>query len=471
MKVEFLGSNRAINGARTLLTMPNGLKILIDFGLAQSNLGKLGETMAWNGREFEFEVEDIDYLILTHGHIDHIGLVPLLYKRGFRGEVIATAPTAEFARVALPDSARIMEGECILANKRRPRNKLTPLYDEDEAKAVITEIKCYDYNTKIVLDNYTSVKLLKAGHMLGACMPKITYLKDYDKRTVVFTGDTSGQGGIQHPFLDEADDLGEVDYVICESTYGDRQHFKVDMAKQLADEVHDTCIQKGKTLLLPVFAMQRSSEILWYLREAYNDNPEFYKIPIYLDSPMAIEGQKVLDGNREYWGKEWIEEDNRLTSLFDWEVLNYIPNYQASLTLNNPHPKIILSSSGMCSGGRVLQHIENFLPHKDNKILFTGHQIEGLLGHRLLNSEQNSFSVNGNQVTRRADVGAIPYSSHADKFQLLELLKSSKKDSIKEIFLVHGDEEASLELQVLVRQHLKKAKVRVPRYSSMYKLR
>lgn len=470
MKIQFLGGNKEVTGSRTLLTMPDGLKILVDFGMVQSNLGQLEETLKWNGRDFEFDVNDIDAIILTHAHQDHIGLLPLLVKRGFKGKIISTAPTAEFCKISLPDSARVMAGDCEWANKRRPKNKLVPLYTEEEAKAVIDLIRCYDYNTEIVLSDNVTLELLCSGHMLGACMPKFTYKDGYKTKTILFTGDTSAKSSI-HPFLKVADDIGEVDYVVCESTYGDRVHKKNNPIEVLAMSIQETCIDRGKTLVIPVFSMQRSSEMLWLLREVYLQNEHFYrKVPIYLDSPMACKSQMVINNNRDYWGEEWLERDKMLTNLFDWEVINYISDYKESQGLKNGHPKIILSSSGMCSGGRVLQHLESFLPSKGCKFLFCGYQAEGTLGRKILEGKQKSIAVNRKQLIIRSEIEQMEFSSHADYNQLVELLKTSKKGKLKKVFLNHGDIDASTNLKKEIERNLKGVSVKIPKYKDVYKL-
>ena len=470
MKVQFLGGNKEVTGSRTLLTMPDGLKILVDFGMIQSNLGQLEETLKWNGRDFEFDVEDIDVLVITHTHIDHCSAIPLLIKRGFKGKIITTAPTAEFCKIALPDSARVMISDCMWANKRRPKNKLVPLYTEEEAKAVIDLIQCYDYNTEIVLNDKTTLELKCAGHILGACMPKFTYKDGYKTKTILFTGDTSAKSSI-HPFLKVADDIGDVDYVVCESTYGDRVHKDINYIEVLTRSIQETCIDRGKTLVIPVFSMQRSSEILWLLREVYLQNEHFYrKVPIYLDSPMACKSQMVINNNRDYWGKDWLERDKMLTNLFDWEVINYISDYKESQGLKNGHPKIILSSSGMCSGGRVLQHLESFLPSKGCKFLFCGYQAEGTLGRKILEGKQKSIAVNRKQLIIRAEIEQMEFSSHADYNQLVELLKTSKKGKLKKVFLNHGDIAASTNLKKEIERNLKGINVTIPKYKDTYKL-
>lgn len=474
MQVKFLGAVEGageVTGSRTLLTMPDGLNILVDFGMQQSNIGNLGETLRWNGRDFEFDIESIDCLILTHGHHDHIGGIPLLTTRGFKGKIIATAPTAEFCSLSLPDSAKIMQSDCEWANRRRPKNKLEPLFTIDDAKASIDRIQCYDYDTAIVLSDSTTVKLKRTGHMLGACMPQITYTDEYGKKqTITFTGDTSAKNS-DKPFLNVADDIGDTDYIVTEGTYGDKIHSKDNPMEILRDAVLQTCIENGKTLVVPIFSLQRSSEIIWLLREIYIENKELYKrIPIYLDSPMAIKAQDIMDENREYWGSDWLDRDNELGNIFEWEVLEYIKDHRESELLNNSDPKIILSSSGMASGGRVLRHLQNFLPDRGSKVLFCGYLVEGTLGRRLLETEKKSIAINRCQVTIRADVDRFSMSSHADKNQLTEWLKTSKKSKLKKILINHGDIDAVNELQKELTQHFKSVDVIVPQYNEVIKL-
>lgn len=471
VKVQFLGANSEVTGSRSLLTMPNGLKILVDFGMTQSNLGELEETLNWNGREFEFNVEEVSYLVVTHGHLDHIGLIPLLIKRGFKGKIIATVPTAEFCALSFLDSAKIMQSDCELANKRRPKNKLQPLYTKEDAELAVGYIQCYDYNTEIVLDNNTTLELKCAGHILGACMPKFTYQDGYKKKSILFTGDISGMSGIEHPFLKPTESLGEVNYLVMESTYGDRVRKRINPIEIITKSIQETCIDRRKTLVLPVFSLQRSSEILWLLREVYIENQHFFKIPIYLDTPMGIKAQKVMDDNREYWGQNWIDRDNLLKNLFDWDVIEYIEDYKDSQALANGFPKIILSSSGMCSGGRILSHIDSFLPSKGCKFLFSGFQVEGTLGWRILNTEHKTISVNRRPLTIRAEIEQFSFSSHADLNGLIEVAKSSKRGKLKQVFINHGSEDAMINLKSELEKHLNNVEITIPEYKEEFTLK
>ena len=470
MELNFLGAVGEVTGSRNLLTMPNGLKILIDFGMSQSNLGQLEETMKWNGREFEFDVNEISYVVLTHAHADHANLIPLLIKRGYKGKIIATAPTADFCKISFPDSAKIMASDCELANKRRPKNKLQPLYTKEDAELAVEQIRCYDYNTPIVLDNHTTLELLSSGHILGACMPKFTYQEGYKKKTILYTGDTSSKSGI-HPFIKVADDLGDVDVVVCESTYGNRIHKRISPIEVLTRSIQETCIDRKKTLVLPVFSLQRSSELLWLLREVYIENQHFYKIPIYLDSPMAVDAQKVVDEHREYWGEKWLERDKELTNLFKWDVIEYIKDYKDSQALANGYPKIILASSGMCTGGRIINHIDSFLPSKGCKFLFSGFQVEGSLGHRIINTPHKTISVNRRSLTIRAEIEMMPFSSHSDYRQTIELLRTARQGKLKQIFLNHGDSEACENLKREIKRNLHGIEVIIPEYNNTIKIK
>ena len=470
MELKFLGAVGEVTGSRNLLTMPNGLKILIDFGMSQSNLGQLEDTMKWNNREFEFDVNEISYVVITHSHADHANLIPLLIKRGFKGKIIATAPTADFCRISFPDSAKIMASDCELVNKRRVKNKLQPIYTKEDAELAIEYIHCYDFNTPIILDENTTLELLSSGHMLGACMPKFTYQEGHKRKTILYTGDTSAKSGI-HPFLKVADDLGDLDALILESTYGDRIHKRVNPLEILKRSIQETCIDRKKTLVLPVFSLQRSSELLWLLREVYIENQHFYKIPIYLDSPMAVKAQKVMDEHREYWGEKWLERDKELTSLFNWGVVEYIEDYQDSQALANGYPKIILASSGMCTGGRIINHIDSFLPSKGCKFLFSGFQVEGSLGHRIINTPHKTISVNRRPLTIRAEIEMMPFSSHSDYRQTIELIRTARQGKLKQIFLNHGDIEACENLKREIERNLKGIKVIIPEYNNAIKIK
>lgn len=468
-KIRFIGATEGVTGSSTYIEV-NGLNILVDIGIQQGNLREVRETMSWNSRELEYDPAALDYVIITHAHIDHSGCLPLLFNRGFRGEVITTVPTAKFMEISLPDSANIMASDCEWYFKNT-KQAITPPYTLEDVRESLKWIRCYDFNSEIILSKDVKLVLKKAGHMLGASMPVIKYRHKNKWKSVLFTGDTSGFT-YQKPFLPIADKLGSVDTVVCESTYGDRRHDKNNVYNILKQSIEDTCIKQGGTLVIPVFAMQRSSEILWMLREVFLENPHYNNIPIYLDSPMACDSQSVIDEERDYWGEKWLARDKVLTNLFEWDAIQYIKDFRDSKLLDNDNAKIILSSSGMCSAGRVTHHLMNFLPDKQNKVLLCGYAAEGTVSGELKNiadglTDRRAVSINGNRVDIRADIEAVSFSSHADYNQLTELLKTGK---MKQIYLIHGEDMAKQAFKKHLQGHLKGVRVDVPKYNIEYKL-
>lgn len=457
MKIKFLGENDDnLTGSMTLLEFPNKTQGLIDFGLTQFNDGNIASSMIYNGKEFDFDIDKISFVVITHAHADHMGLLPLLVKRGFKGKIITTVPTAEFANITLYDTVKIFESDCNWYNKNY-KNPINPIYDELDVYNTINSMRGYDFNREIHIDDEISLTLRKAGHMLGACMPCFTFIDNKQrKKKILFTGDTSGLTTL-HPFIPRADSLGDIDYLVTESTYGDRAREKSTPIEDITQNIHEICIDKRGTLVIPVFSLQRSSEVLWLLREIYYKNHEFYKIPIYVDSPLTVKAQQVMNNNRKFWAKKWVERDSLLGNLFEWNVVQYVENYSHSQQLHNDNPKIILSSSGMCEGGRVIDHLKYFLPNKNNGVLFTGFQVNGTVGHGLLNTTRGSIGINGDRVDIRAKVSKTSMSGHADMNQLTALIQTSTKGKLKKIFITHGNLSAKKHFK----QHLQKRMVGV----------
>ena len=470
-KVQFLGAtDDMVTGSRSLLTLPNGLKVLVDFGLTQNNDSvKFEQTLNWNGREFEFDVKEISYICLTHQNIDHIGLLPLLIKRGFEGKIITTAPVGDFSALALKDGCKIMFKEIERINRNRPKNKLQPLFNEDDVEDTINRIQCYNFNTEIILDSECSLFLKEAGHMLGACMPLFKYKDKKKNKSVLFTGDTSGQCS-KKPFINPASDIGLATNIICEGTYGDRIHSEDNPLEILEKAIQETCINNNSVLIIPAFAMERSSEILWLLREVYIKNEDFFKIPIMLDSPMSVKSQAIMDSNRDYWGQKWIDRDKELGNLFEWNVIQYITDYRDTEANLNKFPKIIVSSSGMASNGRILSYLAYHLPDKKSKVLFSGYIAEGTMGRKILDPKFKTISINRNRVTMRASVGQMSFSGHADMHGLLNLLKTSKRGKLNTVFLNHGSEDAKENLKGEIKRHLKVNCI-VPKYKEEFVLK
>lgn len=465
IKIQFLGANNVVTGSCTLLTFPNGLKIIIDCGLLQDSAKSFETIQNINARPFEFEVKDISYVILTHAHLDHVGRLPILTKNvSFKGKLLATVPTVEFCAINMLDAAYLNGAQCKYENDKKSKDKriknkdgieIEPLYTMGEAQECVSMLQGYDFNKEIKLDKNTTVMFIPAGHMLGASMVLVKYrIDEYKFKMILFTGDTSGKDG-KHAFVPIASDIGEVNYVICESTYGDRLHPKNNPLEIMTKAIEDTCVSHKKTLLIASFSIQRSSELLWLLREVcLKAEGKFNNIPIYLDSPMACKSQKVVDDNREFWNERDLQRDAELGDLFRWKQVLYTSDAKSSKLLANGDTKIIISSSGMCNGGRILKHLANFLPTRNCKLLLTGFQGVGTLGKRLLETKQDSISIEGKSVKIKANIELMEFSSHADCNQLVELLKTSKKGKLKKVFINHGNTSGSLNLQKLIGENL-----------------
>lgn len=471
MKIRVLGKQEDLTGSMTLIEFPCGTKGLIDFGLTQFNNGGIASSMIYNGRKFDFDVDKISFVVITHAHADHLGLLPLLVKRGYKGKIIMTLPTADFASLTLYDTVKIFEGDTICYNKinKNKKSKLEPIFDKEDVARTLGMIQSYGFNQDIEISDTITVTLKKAGHMLGACMPLFKFKHKDKTKKILFTGDTSGLTS-RKPFLPPADDFGDIDYLVVESTYGNRVQEKVDAKEQLQSSIYKTCVKNKGTLLIPVFSMQRSSELMWLLRDVYFDNPVFFDIPVYLDSPLAISSQNVMEKNKDFWGEKWIVEDMKFGgSIFDWKQIENVVDYRQSMALGNDgKPKIILSSSGMCEGGRITRHLETFCPRKENEIFFTGYQVNGTVGHGIQNCTKETFGLNGERIALRATVSNIPFSGHADMNQLTSLIQTSKKGKLKQIFIIHGDMEAKEYFKTHLNKHIKGAKITVPKRNKEY---
>ena len=458
MEIQFLGACKEVGGSMILLESDNGFKMLVDCGFVQH--GNPEEMYRLNSQPYDFNAEDIDVVLCSHGHFDHISGLGLLVKRGFTGKILCTQATAEFMAINLKDSSKIMNSDAFRIKRYKPHSKIEPLYGDDEVDKVVSMTQGYSFNQKVVINKDISVEFKTAGHMLGASIIHLTYTENGKTKTTAFSGDTSAMRS--KPFLPIAEDLGKINSLTLEATYGNRAHESDNAIEILTEAIKETCIKNKKPILIPSFALQRSSEILWLLREVYISNPEFHRIPIYLDSPMSILAQGVMDSNREFWDRKWIDRDDELGNLFKWDVVNYIEKHRESESLDTKSPMIVISSSGMLSSGRVLMHLENILRQKNATVIMSGYQAQSTLGRRLLDTECKSISVNRRPVPIRANILQMNLSSHGDMNQLVEYVKTSKRGMLKTIYLNHGDEDACESLKSELELHLKNVEIIIP---------
>lgn len=451
MKVKFLGAAKKVSGSSTLFEV-GGLKILIDCGLVQENDTR--KDIIKNGKPFDFNPSEIDYCIITHAHIDHCGRVPMLIKYGFNGSIICTEPTMNICDISLVDCAYIWQKELerpSFKSKIKLTEKDIP-YTIEDANYTMKFFRGYGYDKEIVLNDKVSVYLRNAGHILGAASLEFIIKQNdgYKTKTVLFTGDISGKNDF-HPFIKPIEYVKKADYVICESTYGNKKHVKVPVNDILKTTIKQTCIGNNKTLLIASFSVQRLQEIIWYLHETYQNNPEFNKIPIYIDTPMGVKVSKNVYSNAaEFYNDETIERNEKFGNIFEWDKINYISDYKESMLLANGDAKIIISSAGMMQAGRILNHIESFLPSKGCSIMLTGYCAIGTFGRKLFDAVENNHktiqSVSGKKLTIRANVLKIEgLSGHADKNSIVDYISNIK--GVKTVFLNHGEIDAIDELK------------------------
>lgn len=422
MKLTFLGAVRTVTGSNFLLET-EGKKILVDCGMWQGTWFASQE----NHEAFYFDPSEIDYVLITHAHVDHIGRLPKLYKEGFRGKILCIEPTVDLARIILLDSVKVMWYE---------QNEFgyEPLFDENDVKQVLQLFKKIKYNQTIEL--YPNVKAIfyDAGHILGSAFIEIKA----EGKKLVFSGDL---GNPPVPFLNPTAPLPEVDYLIIESTYGNRVHEDKKRRKLILERtIEDTVTSKG-VLMIPSFALERTQEILYELNELVEHN-RIPKVPIFLDSPLAIHATEVYKSYSNYFNKEAKELVFTGDDIFQFPTLTITETKQESKKINEiKAPKVIIAGSGSGTGGRILYHEERYLSDPNSTVLIIAWQIPGSLGRDLIEHKKIVY-IHNREIKVKAQIKAIGgYSAHADNPALLRFIKPSI-GKLKKIFLVHGEDEA-----------------------------
>lgn len=447
MKITFLGGTETVTGSKYLLSFENNKNILVDCGLFQG----YKELRLRNWKPLPFNPKDIHAVILTHAHIDHTGYLPLLVKNGFKGIIYCTQGTKDLCNILLPDSAHLQEEDARQANKHgySKHRPALPLYTVDDAKAALNLFKPLPYATEFPLFQDTSFHLIRSGHIIGSSFVKIRN----KGKSLLFTGD---MGRLHDEVMRPPEFIDHVDFLVMESTYGNRLHEK-ENPKELIKNVINKTINRGGSVIIPAFAVGRAQTILYYLSELKKENgiPD---IPVYLDSPMAINATNILCNHKD----DHYLQDTQCKNLCG--VAKYVNTPQESMEIDQDQkPKIIISASGMATGGRILFHLKTYGPDAKNTILFTGYQAGGTRGANLLAGNKET-RIHGELITVKADIEEITNTSaHADYEELLEWLKHFKNPP-KKIFITHGETEASLSLKGKIVDQLKMNAV-VPHYN------
>lgn len=441
MKIQFCGASTGVTGSCHLITTENH-KILLDCGQFQG--GKTQEAM--NYEEFPFVPSEIDYLILSHAHIDHCGRIPLLVKKGFRGRIYCTDATADLLDVMLKDSGYIHEKEAEQKNRkneRAGRALIEPLYTYNDAVDSLKYVKPVLYDQLIELDENIKIVFNDAGHILGSAITELWVTEDDNVSKIVFSGDL---GVKDRPILRNPTKIKKADYVIMETTYGNRLHPKNSMdVKKLMDIIRETAA-RGGTTVIPSFAVGRTQELIYELNRVYDSDSEyrkdFEKLMVYVDSPMATTATEVFKRNAQVFDDETKEYITKGDNPLDFKNLKFTRTSQESMWLNtNPEPKLIISASGMCEAGRIRHHLKHNLWNRKSSIIFVGYQAEGTLGRMLIEGAKE-VTLFGEKIQVNANIYNLEgFSGHADRDGLIDWIKGFQKEP-KHIFLVHGEPEA-----------------------------
>ena len=473
MKITFLGATKTVTGSNFLIEAC-GKKFLVDCGMYQ---GKL-ELELKNDEPFEFDPTQIDFMILTHAHIDHSGRIPKLYNEGFKNPVYAHKATCDLCSIMLPDSGHIQEMEVQWRNKRRKRKglpELPPLYTAEDAVRCLEIFYPVKYDEIIEITENIQVRFNDAGHMLGSSIVEIWTKEDGKTTKTVFTGDL---GNDDIPLLQSPTMIEDADYLIMESTYGSRLHVRdQNKAEEFLDIVSET-LQKQGTVVIPSFAVGRTQEILYEINRLKDkkDDEEFeqkYKTlmqaPVYVDSPLAISATEVFKENMELFDEETQEIIKRGDNPLEFPGLKFTLTADESKALNeDPTPSIIISASGMCEVGRIKHHLKHNLWNPNSTILFVGYQAPGTLGYNIVNGAKK-VKIFGEEIAVNARIEYIEgYSGHADQEWLMNFIYSFIKKP-KHIFLVHGEEEAQEVLQKKILEETQ-INVTIPEFGETYEI-
>ena len=444
MKIAFHGAARTVTGSKHLLTLSNGKKILFDCGMFQG----LGDKTDELNMQFGFDATSIDYLLLSHAHIDHSGLLPKLVKDGFKGKIFCTPATKDLTEILLEDSAQIQRDDTKFINKRRAKRGLPPeqpMYDLENAKEVIPLIQTVEYDLWFEFCDEAKVMFSDAGHIIGSASVHVK-IKENGKETIItFSGDV---GRYNDVILRSPDVFLQSDYIIIESTYGNSLHEKVlHPADVLHDWIVKTCVNKKGKLIIPSFSVGRTQELLYFLNLMYNQG-QLPKVPVYVDSPLSAEATEVVKSHPENFNKQLkhlLLTDN---DPFDFPGLNFTKSVDESKAINDNHqPMIIISASGMADAGRIKHHIANNIDDKKNTILLVGYCEPHSLGGRLMNGAKE-VRIYGEMYKVVAEIGSMrSMSAHGDYNDLCQFLACQNPALVKTLFIVHGEEEVQLDFQ------------------------
>ena len=439
MKLRFFGADQCVTGSCHCLEV-NGKRILVDCGLQQGRDEISNE-------ELPFAAGEIDAVLVTHAHIDHSGRVPMLIKQGFRGRIVTTRLTAELLDIMLLDSAHIQESDAEWKNRKAERSgapKVEPLYTVADAENVKQYVTTCEYGQDVELCEGVSVRFADAGHLLGSACITVTATENGETKKIIFSGDL---GNVDQPIIRDPSHFAGADYVIMESTYGNRNHTEVWSYTDDLAQIIDETMAKGGNVVIPAFAVGRTQELLYFIREIKDkglvkSNPDF---PVYIDSPLARRATTIFTGDLDgYLDADALTLVQDGTHMFNFTNLHMTETVEESKALNEDGvPKVIISASGMCDAGRIRHHLKHNLWRPECTVVFVGYQGEGTLGRSLLEGAK-TVKLFGEEIAVHAKIVNFQgLSSHADRDHLLAWIADIKAPKPQHVFIVHGDREVA----------------------------
>lgn len=449
--VQSFGAAEVVTGSCHLLQIENEPKIMVDCGMFQ------GRNEEKNFEPFGFEPRDVDILLITHAHLDHVGRIPKLVKEGFKGRIISLRSTIDLAEVVLLDSAHLMEEEFKTrykkAQRRGEEEKVRkPLYTvEDVEDALSLPIEYISYDEEIKLSPSITAIFRNAGHILDSAIIEINYKENDADKKIVFSGDLGNHNDLVMP---DPVKIKDADTLYIESTYGDRNHKGIkDSLEEFKQVITSTLLNEGN-VLIPSFAIERTQEILCILKQMY-DKKELPLCEIYIDSPMAIRATKLYDLYHEELSKTCNDYLKRDGNIFEFSYVRYTLNPDESKKINEKRSGcIIIAGSGMCTGGRILHHFKHRLWNDRNALLFVGYQAEGTLGRKIVDGAR-TIKVYHEEIAVKASIYTINgFSAHADQNDLIEWMKSYEK--LGKVYLIHGEKDKQLVFKDVIKEKLGK---------------
>lgn len=460
MVISFYGGARAVTGSKHLLTLDNGKRILLDCGLFQGGGDKSDEL----NRTFGFDAESVDYMILSHAHTDHSGLIPRLVKEGFKGKIYSTPATLELCQLLLKDGANIQA-----ANNRRDKGREEDvLYTKEDADESLERFVTVPYNKQYKIDEDVSLLFTDVGHILGSAAVNLTIREENETTKLCFSGDI---GRYENRILRPPQEFPQADIIICESTYGSKFHAPLEKTEErLRDIVQQTCVEKGGKLLIPAFSIGRTQELVYSLNVLAEDGRLPKDVNVFVDSPMSVYATDIMRDHPENFNKEMLEFIQTDPDPFGFPNLHFITDHEDSKILNAlDAPCVIISSSGMMEAGRIRHHLKKNISDSRTTILITGYCEPSTLGGQLLQGAEKVRIFDDEHEVKAEIILMNEYSAHADFGDIVRFLHCQDKEEIKKMYLVHGEESTMKKLKTDL-EEMGYKNIEIPEFRMSYEI-